>query len=367
VLAIAEPEREKLPANLVEVAPTAFITVPYLLEKFMARVRESVAQKGGLGRALAERALALGRARRLAALGEAGGPPRRQRLGLRLALLDRLVLRKVRARLGGRLEFIVIGGSNSNRESVEFFWGLGIPVYEGYGATEVTTSVSFTWPGDVKLGTVGRPPAGMEVRLGPDGEVLARGPFVMKGYWGRPDATREAIDEDGWYHTGDVGVLDEGGYLRIVDRKKEIFALSTGKKVAPQAVENALKTSACVAGACAIGDQRRYMTALIVPDLAAIGARLGLAAPPAAGDPRVREVLEAEVRAAAAAAGLADFERPKRFAVIGEPFTPENGLLTPTLKLRRKPIAERYAAEIERLYGDAATPAGAAPDPAPPA
>ena len=352
-LALAEPEREKLPSNLVEVAPTGFMTVPYLLDKFMGRVLEMLGSKGPLMRALARRALALGRRRRVAAL------ERRRRAGPifagpRLALLDRLVLRKIRARLGGRLQWIVIGGSNSNRESVEFFWGLGIAIYEGYGATEVTNSATFCRPGAVKLGTVGRAACGGEVRLAEDGEVLVRGPQVMRGYWNRPEATREAIDAQGWYHTGDIGALDEEGYLRIVDRKKEIFALSTGKKVAPQAVENALKLSPLVANACAIGDRRRFMTALVVPDLEVARARLGLEAPPAADDPRVADLVRGEVERVAGA--LADFERPKRLRVLAEPFGQENDLLTPTLKLKRRRIAERFAKEIEALYADAKSP-----------
>jgi long-chain acyl-CoA synthetase len=348
VVAFAEPEREKVPANLIEIAPTAFMTVPYLLDKFMGRVLEAVRAKSGLGRALAERALALGRARRLAAIPAEGGPPRPRFPGLAFTVLDRLVLRKIRARLGGRLDFIVIGGSNSNRESVEFFWGLGIRVFEGYGATELTCNASFTWPGAVKLGTVGRAAPGVELRLADDGEVLVRGPNVMKGYWNRPEASGEAIDGEGWYHTGDVGAIDAQGYLRIVDRKKEIFALATGKKVAPQAVESALKASPLVLNACAVGDRRRFMTALLVPDTAVVAARLGLDAASAADDPRVREALRGEVERVMAP--LAEFERVKRFRVIGEPFSQENDLLTPTLKLRRKRIAERYAREIEGLY-----------------
>jgi long-chain acyl-CoA synthetase len=346
--ALAEPEREKLPQNLVETAPTLFVTVPYMLDKFVARVREMIATKGAIGRTLATRAIAVGRRRRLAAILDGGGPVRPVPLGLELAILDRLVLRKIRARLGGRLECIVIGAASSNRESIEFFWGMGIPVYEAYGATEVTNLATCTWPGDMRLGTVGRATPSMEVKLAEDGEVLIRGPNVMKGYWNRPEATREAIDAEGWYHSGDLGAMDAGGYLRIVDRKKEIFALATGKKVAPQAVENALKLSPCIGNVCVIGDRRRYMAALIVPDLAIIQQRLGLATPPAADEAPVHELLAAEIERVST--GLADFERVKRFAVVAEPFSVENGLLTPTLKVRRKEIGARYAREIETLY-----------------
>lgn len=354
-LVLAEPEREKLPANLVETAPLGFITVPYLLDKFMGRVVEMVEKKGAIGRALARRAFALGRRVRVGALPPEGGAWRPPPLGVELGILDRLVLAKVRARLGGRLRLIVVGGASASRESLEFFWGLGIPVYEGYGATEVTNCAAFNFYGQVKLGTVGRAAPGMEVRLAEDGEVLVRGPNVMRGYWGKAEATREAIDAEGWYRTGDIGALDAQGYLRIVDRKKEVFALATGKKVAPQAVENALKLSACIANACAIGDQRRYVAALVVPDLEVVRARLGLEAPPAADDPRVRAMIAAEIEHVTA--GLADFERPKRFAVLGEAFSQENDLLTPTLKLKRRKVAERFAKEIEGLYDREGVPA----------
>src|SRR5262249_32707946 len=200
-----------------------------------------------------------------------------------------------------------------------------IQIYEGYGATEVTNCATFTWHGDMKLGTVGHAAPGMEVKLADDGEVLVRGPNVMKGYWNRPEATAEAIDAQGFYHTGDIGVFDAQGYLQIVDRKKEIFALSTGKKVAPQAVENALKLSPCIANACAVGDRRRYMTALVVPDLAVVGERLGMNGSGASAtleDPRVKELVRGEV--ARSLAGLAQFERPKRIRLVGEPFSQEN-------------------------------------------
>jgi long-chain acyl-CoA synthetase len=349
VLAIAEPEREKLPRNLVEVAPTAFVTVPHLLDRFIDRVMEAISAKGPVMRGLARRAIDRCRMRRLAAVGE-GGAPGTVRLGLVGALLDRIVLRKLRAQLGGHLEFIAIGGANSDRRSVEFFWGIGIPVFEGYGATEVTNTAAITWPGDIKLGTVGRSAPGVELKLAADGEILVRGPTVMKGYWRRPEATGETIDADGWYHTGDIGTLDAGGYLTVIDRKREILVLATGKNIAPQAIENTLARTPLVRNVCAIGHRRPYTAALVVPDLAVLGQRLGLSEPPAIDDPHVADLLREELNKLMSV--LSKFERVKRITLIAEPFSPENGLLTPTLKLLRRQIAERFAEEIVDLYAD---------------
>lgn len=350
VLAIAEPEREKLPANLVEVAPTVLVTVPYVLNKFVERVNEVISTKGPVMRGLMLRALDVCRAPRLAAIGE-GGTPRPPRLGLEGKLLDRIVLRKLRARLGGRLQTLIVGGAKSSRKCLEFFWGVGIPVFEGYGATELTSTASVNWCRDVKLGTVGRAVLGGELKLASDGEVLVRGRSVMKGYWNRPKATRETIDEEGWYHTGDIGTLDDGGYLAIVDRKREILVLSTGKNIAPCAIENTLVHSPLVLNVCCIGQRRPYVTALVVPDLVAVGQRLGLSEVPAIDDPKVAELMRDEI--GGPMSELSSFERVKRITLIAEPFSSENGLLTPTLKLRRAQIDDRFAEEIEDLYADA--------------
>jgi long-chain acyl-CoA synthetase len=351
-LAMAEPEREKLPQNLLEVRPHAFLTVPFLLDKFRAGVLAAVASKGALAQRLFARAMELGRRERLP--GPDGRPPDRRRESLALRLLDRLVLRGVRARLGGRVDHLVIGGASSNLASVEFFWSLGIRIYEGYGATEVTNCATYTTPGCVRLGTVGRPAPGMEVKLAPDGEVLTRGPNVMQGYWNKPDATAQAIDPDGYYRTGDIGELDGDGFLRIVDRKKEILVLATGKKVAPQAVENCLKRSPLFLNAMAVGEGRNFVIALLAVDEAVLRDRLGEGA--RATDARAAALIESELLRGCEP--LADFERPKKWAIVPEPFSLENGMLTPTLKLRRKPILERYAALVEPLYGEAARRTG---------
>ncbi len=352
LLAIAEAQREKFVSNLIELAPTSFLTVPFLLDKFMARVQEEIAQKPKPLQVFIRRAIELGRQRSLAAI--QGGPVKMAPPNIEFQLLDRFILKKIRALLGGRLQFMVIGGANSNRESIEFFWGIGIPVYEGYGSTEVTNTATFTYPNDMKIGTVGRPAKGMEVKLAEDGEVLIRGPNVMQGYWNRPEATKESIDPEGWFHSGDVGQFDEQGYLRIVDRKKEIFALATGKKVAPQAVENMLKRSAVINNVCVFGDKRNYMTALVVPELGIVKQRWGTEQDVDLKDPRLRELYIEELEKNMEE--LAEFERVKRFILIPEPFSVDNRLLSPILKLRRKPISERYRVEIDYLYSDAPPP-----------
>ncbi len=347
VLAIAEQQRERIPGNLIEVAPAAFPTVPHLLDKFMERALEAIETKGRVMRGLAKWAVSHCRARRLHAIDE-GGAVKTARLGLVGTLLDRLVLQQIRAKLGGHMAFLITGGANSNRQSIEFFWGLGIPVFEGYGATELTGTAAITWPRAMKLGTVGQAVPGVELKLAPDGEILVRGPIVMKGYWQRPEATDEAIDCEGWYHTGDIGTLDAGGYLTIIDRKREILVLTTGKNIAPQAVENTLSHTPLVCNVCAIGHGRRYVTALVVPDLVAVGQRLGLTETPSIDNPQVADLLRKELKRLML--NLSDFERIKRFTLIAEPFSPENGLVTPTLKLQRRKIAERFAEEIEDLY-----------------
>jgi long-chain acyl-CoA synthetase len=349
VLAIAEPQRDRIPSNLLEVAPTAFPTVPHLLDKFMQRAIEAVDAKGPVMRNLARWALRHCRARRLTAIA-AGGKVKTARLGPLARLLDHLVLKKIRAKLGGRMQFLVTGGATSHRQSMEFFWGLGIPVFEGYGATELTGTAAITWPGAMRLGTVGQAVPGVELKLAADGEILVRGPIVMKGYWQQPEATRQAIDREGWYHTGDIGSLDGDGYLSVIDRKSEIFVLTTGKNVPPQVVESTLSRTPLVSHVCAIGHDQRFVTALIVPNLAAVGQHLGLSESLDREDPRVAQLLRNEL--VRLMSTLSDFERVKRFSLVAEPFTPESGLTTGTLKLLRREIAVRFAAEIEDLYVD---------------
>ena len=273
--------------------------------------------------------------------------------GWRDRLGDRLVFAKVRARLGGRLRLIVTGSAPLQRETGEFFLAAGLPLYEGYGLTETAPALAANHPGRSRLGTVGPAIPGVELRIAEDGEILARGPNVMRGYWNRP-ADTEAVIRDGWFHTGDIGELSADGFLRITDRKKDLLVTSGGKKVAPQPIEARLKQHPLVAEAVVVGDRRRFPAALIVPAFDVLGERLKSLGLPA-GDRAAlvgrsdvlglyREIVEALNR------DLAQFEQVKQIALLPAEFTIAGGELTPTLKVRRRVIETRWQDTIERLY-----------------
>jgi long-chain acyl-CoA synthetase len=336
--------------NLQEVRPHVFVSVPRVYEKVLARVREQAAASA-LKRRIFAWAEKVGRAalpHRLRQDRPSG------RLGLELAIADGLVFSKIKERLGGRFEFAVSGGAPLGRDVAEFFWGAGIAIYEGYGLTETAPVVAVNTPGALKLGTVGKPIPGVEVRIAGDGEILVRGPNVMKGYWNDPGATAEAIDAEGWFHTGDIGALDEDGFLRITDRKKEILVNAYGKNVAPAPIENQLRVSPFIGHAVLLGDRRQYLAALLVPDfesLEAWAAQHGIDA----GDrqalvehPQVGALYAAEV--ARVNEGLAHYEQIVQWTLLPADFSVETGELTPTQKVKRRVIDEKYAQQIEALY-----------------
>ncbi|HSA58175.1 MAG TPA: long-chain fatty acid--CoA ligase [bacterium] len=346
VLAIAEPERERLVSNLRDLAPTELVTVPYVLSKFHTQVLQKIEARPAVVRRLFHHALSVGRRCRVEPLSNGG--PVRQETSVLLSLYDRLFFRKIAGFLGGHVRQIITGAAHLSRETLEFFWSIGIPTYEAYGMTETTSMVTYCSKKGVKFTTVGRPAEGMEIKLAPDGEILVRGVGLMKGYWKRPEGTRDSFDLEGWYRTGDLGSLDSQGYLTILDRKKEIFVLTTGKNVAPQAIENTLKLSPLVENACVFGDNRNYMTALIYPEWSAVRKKLGADANPALDNPALLKLFNSEVQRLMQS--LPDYERVKRFALVEEPFSVDNDLLTPTLKLRRKQIEEYHRDKIESLY-----------------
>ncbi|MBF6170518.1 AMP-dependent synthetase/ligase [Nocardia blacklockiae] len=346
------PDLKQVPEALLEVRPTVFLGVPRVWVKVKAALEDRLAAENPVRRALARRAIAAGRAH-ARAISDGRAPTPLETVRYRLA--DRLVLSTLRARLGlDRVRIAVTGAARIPRDTHEFFLGLGLPLCEGYGLTECTAGATVTRPGRIRMGTVGTPLPGAEIRIADDGEVLIRGAMVMRGYRGDPEGTAAAIDADGWLHTGDIGVLDPDGCLRIVDRKKELIINAAGKNMSPTTIENAVTEHTPLAGAVAvIGEGRPYNTALICldPDLsAAFAARHGLPADTAAlaREPRVRAALEAGV--AAANATLSRVEQIKRFAVLPEIWQPGGECLTPTGKLRRKPIAAAYADTIEALY-----------------
>jgi len=239
----------------------------------------------------------------------------------------------------------------------EFFWAIGVPIYQGYGLTETSPVLTTNYPAN-RVGSSGRPIQGVELRIAEDGEILAKGPCVMQGYYQNPGATREALDEEGWFHTGDIGYLDKDQYLFITDRKKDLLKTAGGKFVAPQPIENALKTSPFILNAMVVGDKRKFVVALIVPNATTVGAkaaesgvRLGAEL---AEDAFVRGLIESEVKRLTG--HLAQYESIKKFALLEKDFTFDDGSLTFTLKLKRRVVEEKYRAVIEGLYADSAEP-----------
>ena len=329
------PDPARIVGALPVVRPTVLPSVPRLYEKVHASVTAEIAAQTGLKRRLADWALAVGRRaseRRLR------GDPLSPVLVLQHRIAALLVARKVHANLGGRIRFGISGGAPLAQEVAEFFHALDLTILEGYGLTECTTAATLNRPGHLRFGTVGTAMPGFEVRIADDGEVLIRSETVFAGYFKDPEATRGSLTEDGWLRSGDVGTLDEDGFLRITDRKKDLIVTAGGKNVAPQNLEAALKSSKYVSQAIALGDRRPYIVALLTldPDEVASSGR--------DPDELAREAVDA------ANGDLARFEQVKRFAVLPRDFSAEEGEVTPTQKLRRKVIEEHFAAEIAALY-----------------
>jgi long-chain acyl-CoA synthetase len=328
-------DASRVPEALQQVRPTMLPAVPRVYEKIHANALGEIDRAGGAKRAIGLWALAVGgRAGKLRRAGRR--VPRLLALEERLA--DRIVFAKVRERLGGRLRLGVSGAAPLAEEVLEFFHGLGMLVVEGYGLTETSSSTTVNDPDDFRFGTVGRAVAGTEIRLDEDGEILVRSETVFAGYYKDPEATEAAFTEDGWFRTGDVGEIDDDGFVRITDRKKDLIITAGGKNIAPQNLENALKSSRFVSQAIVVGDRRPYVTALITLDEAEVAA--------SGRDPRVLvEELVEEVNR-----NRVRVEQIKRFAILPREFSQEEGEVTPTLKLRRKVIVDHFADEIERLY-----------------
>jgi len=343
---------DQVSANMVERRPTVVLSVPRLYEKIYARVLE----KALSGSRLKQRIFfwAKRTAERWATLTLAGAPVP-PALRLTKAVADRLVFSKLRGRTGGRLRFFVSGGAPLSPEIAKFFYAAGLPILEGYGLTETSPVIAVNTFEAIRMGTVGKPLPGVEVRIAEDGEILCRGPNVMKGYYHLPEATAEALDAEGWFHTGDIGLLDEDGFLKITDRKKDIIVTAGGKNIAPQPIENVLKTNRFIANAVMLGDKRKYPIVLVVPDADALGEWARTSGISAAGaalieDPKVVAKLEGEVKKSLR--DLAHFEVPKKLLLINEDFSIERGELTPTLKVKRRVIEQHYADRIEALYAE---------------
>jgi long-chain acyl-CoA synthetase len=338
--------------DMGRVRPTVLTGVPRVYEKLHARIAEAAAASGGAKATLFRWALTAGLARAKAVLrGKTAGPL----TSIAGVIGDRVVFSAIREKLGGRLRFVASGSAPLAADVMEFFHAIGVPIIEGYGLTETAPILTFNPVNALRVGTVGRPIAGVELRIADDGEILARGPNVMTGYFNKPEATAAAL-EDGWFHTGDIGQIDADGYLTITDRKKDLLVTSGGKKIAPQPIEGVLKRSPLVAEAVLLGDRRKYAAVLIVPEFKALERRLkDLGRPPGTRDQLLaredvialyQEIVDALNRE------LSQYERIKRIALLPREFTVESGELTPTLKVKRKVVEEKWREQIEGLYRD---------------
>jgi long-chain acyl-CoA synthetase len=342
---------------LLEAHPTITAAVPRFFEKMYANILEKGHRETGLKRAIFDWAL---RVAAKAVPWRAYGREVSAAVKLEWQIANKLVYSKIREGVGGRLRNFVSGGAPLAPEFAEFFWSVNLPVYQGYGLTETSPIVAANLPPANKVGTVGRPIPHVEVRIADDGEILVKGPCVMQGYYRKPEETKQVLTSDGWFCTGDIGKLDADGYLIITDRKKELLKTAGGKFVAPAPIENLLKTSRFIVNAIVVGDRRKFVSALIVPDFAAIEADARKAgrelATPAqvASDPWVRELLSSEIERLTAP--LAQYEKPKRFAVLSQDFSYASGELTYTMKLKRRVIEQHYQDVIARLYADVEEP-----------
>ena len=340
--------------DLPIVRPTVMTGVPRVYEKFQARVLERGHTLRQPRRALFEWGLRVAAAR---AKAESSGGSMGAMLGLEAAVADRLVFSKIRENVGGRLRCLASGSAPLPVPVAAFFHGIGLPITEGYGLTETAPILTANPLGAARFGTVGKPIPGVEIRIAEDGEILARGPNIMMGYYNRPQETAEVL-RDGWFHTGDVGVLDGAGYLTITDRKKDLIVTSGGKKIAPQPIEAILKQNRLVAEAIVLGDRRRFASALIVPDFVALERRLHDLARPAEQGEAARAALVGRPDVIALYQEIVDglnrelsqYERIKKIRLLPREFTLASGELTPTMKVKRKIVEQNWADEIEEIY-----------------
>jgi long-chain acyl-CoA synthetase len=342
------PQVDGLPEALRQVRPTFFVGVPRVYEKVHTQV--DLQSHSFPKRWIYLWALAVGRRHKPQIL--AGQTPR----SLDWMLADRLVFSKVRAGMGGQVKVFISGGAPLGRELAEWYATIGIRIHEGYGLTETSPVIAVNTPGAHRIGTVGKPLSNIEVRIADDGEVLVRGPSVFQSYWNQPEETRNAF-VDGWFRTGDIGHLDADGFLSITDRKKDLIKTSGGKFIAPQPVENSLKHNPLIAEAVLLGEKRKFPAVLIAPcfPLLEDWARTNQIAFSSRDDlvrnQKVRALYEGIVDELNQR--LARFEKLKKVLVVADEFTSENGILTASMKLRRRAVAERYSEQIEQMYSDA--------------
>jgi long-chain acyl-CoA synthetase len=348
---------DKVPDNLREVRPTIFVGVPRIFEKVYARAKLKAAQNGGLKEKIFDWAIEV--AKEYALRNE-----KRQKIPYLLAikhvLADGLVYAKLREFFGGRLRSCITGGAALSDDIYLIFTGAGISIMQGYGLTETSPVISSNNPFDVKLGTVGKPIRNAQVRIADDGEIEAKGPGVMLGYYNKEDATREAFTDDGWFRTGDIGEIDADGFLTITDRKKELFKTSGGKYIAPTHIEGMIRASRFVNQAVLIGNGRKFAAALIVPNFEMLASYakhkgLDLKTPREfCTDPQIVDLFRRQIDRYTA--GLAQFETVKTFVLLDTELTVEGGEMTPTLKIKRRVIDEKYKDLIDTMYRESERP-----------
>ncbi len=342
------PFIEQLPQTLSEVSPTIFVAVPRVYEKIYSQVEQKA--KGFAKRGIYQWALSVGRAHSSRVL--AGEVP----TDLRWKLADKLVYSKVRARMGGRVEIFISGGAPLGKELAAWYATIGIRIHEGYGLTETSPVIAINTPCAHRMGTVGRPLSNVDVQIADDSEILVRGPSVFCGYWNRPEETRNAF-VDGWFKTGDIGKLDDDGFLSVTDRKKDLLKTSGGKFIAPQPIENSIKLNPLIGTAVVLGDRRKFAFVLISPcfplleDWARANQISFSSREELVANPKVKDLYEGIV--AEVNRGLARFETLKKVLLVPDEFTAIDGVLTPTSKLRRKAVEDRYRKQIDDLYEEA--------------
>ncbi|MFB6272272.1 MAG: long-chain fatty acid--CoA ligase [Salinibacter sp.] len=340
------------PDNLVEalpkVRPTVFASVPRVLEKVYAGIKKKIMARTGVEKAIGEWALEVAQDYDMTEGSSV-------LYSIKHSVADRLVFRQWRAAFGGRVKYIVVGGAALQSDLANLLAAADITTLQGYGLTETSPVITYTRPWRNKPGTVGEPLPGVEVKIADDGEILTRGPHVMQGYYKAPDKTDAVIEDEGWFHTGDIGEFDDEGFLKITDRKKSLFKLSTGKYVMPQPIENRMGSNPLVDNAVVVGSDRKFCTALVFPNLDQVRAQakeLGLDPEQDVDDllaePDIVESYRAVVKSANE--GMDHWSTVKRFALIPDELTVDSELLTPTLKIRRPNVRETYADEIEALY-----------------
>ncbi len=342
---------DTVPANLQEVKPTVMISVPRLFEKMYARIMERVLSGPWLKKQIFFGALKAGKAAAAKHLaGEKPGPM----LQAAVTLAKHAVFEKLKGHLGGRVRFFISGGAPLGKDIAEFFLAADIPIYEGYGLTETTAGIVVNTPGRHRLGTVGRAVPGTELRIAEDGEILIRGPGVFKGYWKQAEKTREALREDGWFLTGDIGELDPDGFLAITDRKKDLIVTAGGKNIAPQNLENIFKTDKFLANAMVYGDRKPFLTALLVPNFdtlekyAQIKGIDFLNHCDLVNHPRILDIIRRRIDRLQLE--LPSYQKIKRFTLLSRDFSKEDGEVTPTLKIKRNVVSRNFQRILDGMY-----------------